>query len=248
MIPCTMYFDTLTRRIARATRPTRSTDVQRERIDRGRREKQDALKELVGIALHSCRLVLAFRAKFQISTCPNLNRRLSLDGSPCVISRFMTRRMSLTHALTQLASTTIRSSSSVPPGRQTRTRTGVDANEGVARAVSSDRRSSRFRPPVSKSLTHAFVPNRIRIESAVSNAARTKLHWSRRYEGRDPIRRKKIRSDPMATRGSRERKPPAKVRRVDRSRANEKEKGCIERTLRSSVVSCRSRLKTMDLD
>ena len=68
---------------------------------------------------------------------------------------------------------------------------------------------------------------------------------------KDAIRSDERRSDPMATRGSRERKPPAKVRRVDRSRANEKEKGCIERTLRSSVVSCRSRLKTMiwiDLD
>ena len=62
---------------------------------------------------------------------------------------------------------------------------------------------------------------------------------------KDAIRSDERRSDAMATRGSRERKPPAKVRRVDRSRANEKEKGCIERTLRSSVVSCRSRLKTM---
>jgi hypothetical protein len=45
------------------------------------------------------------------------------------------------------------------------------------------------------SRTHSFAPNRIRIESAVSNTARTKLHWSRRYEGRDPIRRKKTRRD-----------------------------------------------------
>ena len=141
----------------------------------------------------------------------------------------------------------------VGPARETRTRTGVDANEGVARAVSSDRRSSRFRP-VPSSLTHALIrpeSNLDRIGRVERGADETALVSTIRRTRSDPAKEDPTKKDPMATRGSRERKPPAKVRRVDRSRANEKEKGCIERTLRSSVVSCRSRLKTMiwiDLD
>ena len=90
-----------------------------------------------------------------------------------------------------------------------------------------------------------------RIGRVERGADETALVSTIRRTRSDPAKEDPTKEDPMATRGSRERKPPAKVRRVDRSRANEKEKGCIERTLRSSVVSCRSRLKTMiwiDLD
>ena len=104
----------------------------------------------------------------------------------------MTRQMSLTHALTQLASTTIRSSSSVPPGRRGRAPASTRTKGSPARCRRIGARAGFDRSRV-HSLTHSFAPNQIRIESAVSNAARTKLHWSRRYEGRDPIRRKKIR-------------------------------------------------------
>ena len=49
------------------------------------RTLERTLKEL---ELHSSSR-FQFRAKFQISTCPNLNRRLSLDGSPvCVCHHF----------------------------------------------------------------------------------------------------------------------------------------------------------------
>ena len=159
----------------------------------------------------------------------------------------MTRQMSLTHALTQLASTTIRSSSSVPPGRRGRAPASTRTKGSPARCRRIDARAGfdRFR-------NHSLI-NSPRIEFGSNRPCRTRR--GRICIGlddtKDAIRSDERRSDPMATRGSRERKPPAKVRRVDRSRANEKEKGCIERTLRSSVVSCRSRLKTMiwiDLD
>ena len=164
--------------------------------------------------------------------------------------------MSLTHSHSHSRSSRRRADPIVVvgPARETRTRTGVDANERVARAVSSDRRSSRFRPPVPSSLTHAFIrpeSNLDRIGRVEHGADETALVSTIRRTRSDPAKEDPTKEDPMATRGSRERKPPAKVRRVDRSRANEKEKGCIERTLRSSVVSCRSRLKTMiwiDLD
>ena len=159
----------------------------------------------------------------------------------------MTRQMSLTHALTQLASTTIRSSSSVPPGRRGRAPASTRTKGSPARCRRIDARAGfdRFR-------NHSLI-NSPRIKFGSNRPCRTRRGRNCIGLGdtKDAIRSGERRSDPMATRGSRERKPPAKVRRVDRSRANEKEKGCIERTLRSSVVSCRSRLKTMiwiDLD
>ena len=198
-----------------------------------------------------------FRAKFQISTCPNLNRRLSLDGSPvCVRHHFTVHDSSevihsLTLTLTQFASTR-------RSDRRRRSRPGdADAHRR--------RRERRGRPrgvvgstlePVSTGfeITRSLIrpeSNSDRIGRVERGADETALVSTIRRTRSDPTKEDPTKEDPMATRGSRERKPPAKVRRVDRSRANEKEKGCIERTLRSSVVSCRSRLKTMiwiDLD
>ena len=142
-----------------------------------------------------------FRAKFQISTCPNLNRRLSLDGSPvCVCHHFTVHDSSdVTHTHTHThavrVDAPIRSSSSVPPGRRGRAPASTRTKGSPARCRRIDARAGFDHRSRVHALTHSFVPNRIWIESAVSNTARTKLHWSRRYEGRDPIRRKKIRSD-----------------------------------------------------
>jgi len=86
----------------------------------------------------------------------------------CVISRFMTRQMSLTHALTQLASTTIRSSSSVPPGRRGRAPASTRTKGSPARCRRIDARAGfdRFR-------NHSLI-NSSRIKFGSNRPCRTR--------------------------------------------------------------------------
>jgi hypothetical protein len=174
----------------------------------------------------------SFRAKFQISTCPNLNRRLSLDGGPvcmCVCHFKVYDSSHATHshsrAHLEFASTTIRSSSSVPPGRRGRAPASTRTKGSPARCRRIDPRAGfdrcRNHSRVNSSRIEFGSIGRVERDGADETALVSAIRRTRS----DPAKEGPIRRDPMATRGSRERKPPAKVRRVDRSRANERERG-----------------------
>lgn len=137
-------------------------------------------------------------SEFESTSLPRRQSRVCVCA---IISRFLTRQMSLTLTLTHLEFASTRRSDrrrrSRPGDRRGRAPASTRTKGSPARCRRIDARAGfDHRSRVHARSTHAFAPNRIRIESAVSNTARTKLHWSRRYpEGRDPIRRKKIRRD-----------------------------------------------------
>jgi len=133
-------------------------------------------------------------SEFESTSLPRRQSRVC-----AIISRFTTRQMSLTHTHARLEFASTRRSDrrrrSRPGDRRGRAPASTRTKGSPARCRRIDARAGFDHRSRVHARTRSFAPNRIRIESAVSNTARTKLHWSRRYEGRDPIRRKKIRRD-----------------------------------------------------